>query len=142
MQDTYNLQRFVEAQEGEIQQVRSELQAGRKRSHWMWFIFPQLRGLGFTERAEWFGIRTLAEAQAYLSHAVLGSRLNECTDLVNKVDGRSIEQIFGEGDAKKFRSSMTLFLLAKQDDKTFAKALKKYYGGKVDKRTLEILDLS
>src|ERR1035438_1119774 len=115
--DNYNLQRFVEAQDPVFEQVRAELQAGQKQSHWMWFIFPQLRGLGRSATATRFAISSLAEAQAYGQHQILGPRLRECTRLVNGVERRSAREIFGYPDDLKFHSSMTLFAAAAPDEK-------------------------
>ena len=112
MSDPFKLQRFVEAQSGVIAQVRAELTAGRKESHWMWFIFPQLKGLGSSATARHYAIGSLEEARAYLSHPALGPRLRECTGLVNRTEGRSIEAIFAYPDHLKFRSCMTLFARA------------------------------
>ena len=109
MNDAYNLQRFLDAQESVIDDVRAQLQQGRKTSHWMWFIFPQIQGLGHSPMARRYAIGSLAEARAYLAHEVLGSRLKECTRLVMLIDGRSVREIFGSPDDLKFRSSMTLF---------------------------------
>ena len=109
MNDPYDLQRFVDAQDPAFEQVCAELHAGRKRSHWMWFIFPQLKGLGHSETARKFAISSRQEAEAYLQHPILGPRLRRCTQLVTEVEGRSIEQIFGYPDDLKFHSSMTLF---------------------------------
>jgi len=140
--DPYNLRRFVDAQDPVYERVRQELRGGRKSSHWMWFIFPQLRGLGQSQMAHTFGISSREEAQAYLEHPVLGSRIRECTRLVNLVEGRSIEQIFGYPDDLKFRSSMTLFASVQAEDPVFQDALKKYFGGEPDARTLELLATS
>jgi len=137
--DPYDLQRFVEAQAGCFERVCLELQAGRKESHWMWFIFPQLKGLGRSAMAERYGIASREEAQAYLAHAVLGTRLRRCTELVMKVEGRSAKQIFGFPDDMKFRSSMTLFASADAAGSVFNDALKKYFGGKPDQLTVERL---
>ena len=120
-------------------QVRQELAAGRKRSHWMWFVFPQLAGLGHSAMARRYAISSLAEAQAYLEHPVLGSRLVELTELVNQVNGRSIREIFGSPDDLKFHSSMTLFAYAHPDVSAFREALERYFGGVMDNRTLEKL---
>ena len=109
MPDPFDLDRFVQAQDPVLAQVRRELGEGRKRSHWMWFVFPQLRGLGRSATARHYGIGSLAEARAYLAHPALGSRLVECTGLVNRIEGRSAHQIFGGLDDLKFHSSMTLF---------------------------------
>jgi uncharacterized protein (DUF1810 family) len=141
MTDPYNLQRFVDAQDAVFEKVLAELRAGEKRSHWMWFIFPQLKGLGRSEMADTFGVSSQREAEAYLLHPLLGSRLRECSRLVNMVEGRSIEQIFGYPDDLKFHSSMTLFLFASAtaDNEVFEGALRKYFGGKRDPRTVERL---
>ena len=134
-----SLERFVEAQEPVIQQVLGELRAGRKTSHWMWFVFPQIRGLGHSPTAQHFAIATRAEAEAYLRHPILGPRLRECTRLVNAVEGRSIEEIFGHPDDLKFRSSMTLFANVTGDTQAFVDALNKYFAGEPDPLTLERL---
>jgi uncharacterized protein (DUF1810 family) len=134
--DPFNLQRFVEAQNPCFERVRSELREGKKRGHWIWFIFPQIKGLGHSPMAQKFAISSRDEAEAYLQHAILGPRLRECTRLVNSVEGRSIEQIFGNPDDMKFRSSMTLFAHATQDNQMFIDALQKYCGGKFDPLTL------
>ncbi|HYL74531.1 MAG TPA: DUF1810 domain-containing protein [Bryobacteraceae bacterium] len=139
MNDPYHLQRFVDAQNPVFEEVCSELRAGRKESHWMWFVFPQLKGLGRSWMAEEFGISSLAEAEAYLQHAILGPRLRECTRLVNSVVGRSVEQIFGSVDSMKFRSSMTLFAQVVPGNEIFVSAIAKYFEGKADRRTLELL---
>ena len=138
--DRYNLQRFVDAQDAVFEQVRSELRKGRKHSHWMWFIFPQIEGLGHSALASSFAISSRPEAEAYWNHAILGPRLRECTQLVNQVDGRSIEQIFGYPDDLKFRSSMTLFAHATSDTQVFHDAIEKYFAGKFDPLTLERLE--
>ena len=129
MHDPYDLQRFVTAQDPVFEQVRTELRAGRKRTHWMWFVFPQLQGLGHSPMAQKYAISSLEEAAAYLAHPTLGARLRECTDLVNHIKDRSIEQIFGYPDDLKFRSCMTLFADATPDNQVFKDALKKYYPG-------------
>ena len=137
MNDPHNLQRFADAQSPLYEQVRTELRNGRKRGHWMWFIFPQLRGLGSSAMATAFGISSRQEAEAYLDHPVLGPRLRECTRLVNLVEGRAIDQIFGYPDDLKFRSSMTLFASVAPADQVFKDALEKYFGGEPDPLTLE-----
>ncbi|KWC36304.1 calpastatin [Burkholderia ubonensis] len=136
MDDPYDLQRFVDAQDPVYAQVCDELRSGRKRSHWMWFVFPQIEGLGDSVMAQRYAIASLREADAYLRHPVLGERLRECTRLVNHVDGRSIQEIFGYPDYLKFRSSVTLFAHATSDNAEFVEALEKYYGGEADHRTL------
>jgi uncharacterized protein (DUF1810 family) len=138
MPDPYRLQRFVDAQVSCFAQVRSELSAGKKRSHWMWFIFPQLEGLGSSPMAQRFAISGIDEAKAYLAHPVLGDRLRDCTALVNAVSARSIEDIFGYPDHLKFHSSVTLFAEASHpENEVFKEALAKYFNGVPDKATLE-----
>src|SRR5271169_1019373 len=125
MNDPFDLQRFVTAQDPVFAQVCSELRRGRKEGHWMWFVFPQLEGLGHSWMASKFAISSRDEAEAYLKHSILGPRLKECTRLVNLVEGRSIEQIFGYPDDLKFRSSMTLFAHATPENEVFLNALQK-----------------
>jgi uncharacterized protein (DUF1810 family) len=137
--DPHNLQRFVDAQNPVFDQVCAELREGQKQGHWMWFIFPQLRGLGNSEAAVHFAITSLDEAQMYLKHPVLGPRIRECTRLVNLVEGRLINQIFGHPDDLKFRSSMTLFAAASSENRIFNDALQKYFCGEPDRLTLERL---
>lgn len=132
MDDPFNLTRFVDAQAGVIDQVVAELGAGRKRSHWMWFVFPQLRGLGSSPMALRYGIASLAEARAFLAHPVLGPRLRNCTALVLAVPSAPIGEILGSPDDLKFRSSMTLFARAATGDRLFTDALARYYGGVPD----------
>jgi uncharacterized protein (DUF1810 family) len=136
MNDPYDLQRFISAQDPVYEVVRSELRDGRKRTHWMWFIFPQIGGLGTSLLARKFAIGSLAEASAYLDHSALGSRLIECTGLVNLIEGRPIEQIFGYPDNLKFCSSMTLFAHATSDNHPFMAALQKFFKGESDPATL------
>ena len=140
MDHDYNLQRFVDAQQPVISSVMAELEHGRKHGHWIWFIFPQLKGLGHSANSDFYGIVSVQEAAAYLAHPILGPRLIECTQLVNAVEGRSAEDIFGEIDAMKFRSSMTLFAKAAPQNKTFDDALNKYFKGEADALTLKYLD--
>jgi uncharacterized protein (DUF1810 family) len=139
MDDPYNLQRFVEAQDSVYVQVVAELRQGYKASHWMWFVFPQIAGLGHSAMARQFAISGLDEARAYLQHPVLGPRLTECTRLVTQITGRTIDQIFGSPDDMKFRSSMTLFARAAPEDKLFEDALQKYFHGAYDQQTLSRL---
>ncbi len=139
MDDPYSLERFVDAQAPVYRRVVAELQSGRKESHWMWFIFPQIKGLGSSAMAIQFAIASRGEAQAYLDHPILGPRLRECTLLVIAAPGRSIEEILGYPDDLKFRSSMTLFASVAADSKDFTDALDKFYGGKADPATLERL---
>jgi uncharacterized protein (DUF1810 family) len=134
--DTYNLQRFVVAQFSVYSDVCTELRRGRKQSHWMWFIFPQIKGLGITSVSLRYAISGREEAQAYLAHPVLGPRLRECTKLVNAIEGRTIRQIFYSPDNLKFRSCMTLFSEATSDNEEFLLALRKYFGGQPDPATL------
>jgi uncharacterized protein (DUF1810 family) len=129
----------VRAQNPVFEQVRSELRKGRKTGHWMWFIFPQIRGLGYSQRATEFAISSRNETEAYLRHAVLGPRLRECTRLVILVEGRSIGDIFDYPDNLKFWSSMTLFAHVNLENRIFKDALQKYFGGEVDRLTLERL---
>jgi len=133
------LQRFVDAQNPVFEQVCVELRQGRKQTHWMWFIFPQIKGLGTSQMATKFAISSRQEAEAYLKHSVLGPRLRECTRLVNQVEGRSVNQIFGYPDDLKFRSSMTLFASTSCENAIFKDALQKYFGGEPDRSTLERL---
>ena len=139
MTDAYNLHRFLDAQERVYETVLAELRAGRKSSHWIWFIFPQIIGLGHSGMAQQFAIASLDEAKAYLQHPVLGPRLRECTQLVLDVNGRSAEEIFPYPDHLKFRSCMTLFLTAAIDNALFKDALLKYFDGKLDQLTMNVL---
>ena len=139
MTNTYNLHRFLDAQERVYDTVLNELRAGRKSSHWIWFIFPQISGLGHSAMAQQFAITSLDEAKAYLQHPALGPRLRACTQLVLDVNGSSAQEIFGYPDNLKFRSCMTLFLTAATDDTLFKDALLKYFGGKPDQLTLDLL---
>ncbi|NOJ48895.1 DUF1810 domain-containing protein [Bradyrhizobium archetypum] len=138
MNDPFDLKRFVDAQAPVYQRVVDELSRGRKQSHWMWFIFPQLAGLGFSEMAERYAITSRDEAIAYLKHDILGARLLQCTALVNAVEGHTIREILGSPDDLKFRSSMTLFASVSSDP-AFPAAIAKYHGGVADRRTLELL---
>jgi len=139
MDDRFHLQRFVDAQQPVYGNVLRELRAGRKRSHWMWFIFPQVAGLGNSVTSRTFAVSSLAEAASYLAHPTLGPRLRECAGLVAATDGRSIEEIFGHPDDLKFRSSMTLFAQAAPREPIFATCLQKYFGGQADPQTLQRL---
>lgn len=131
-----DLQRFVDAQARVIDRVRAELKAGVKKSHWMWFIFPQLKGLGHSETARRYAIHSLDEARAYHAHPVLGPRLRECTRLVLAANKKSIGEIFGDPDDLKFRSSMTLFARATPEP-VFRQALDKYFSGEEDPETVK-----
>jgi uncharacterized protein (DUF1810 family) len=137
--DPFDLRRFVDAQERVYDTVLAELHSGAKRSHWIWFVFPQLRGLGHSPTAVRFGISSLDEARAYLAHDVLGPRLRECTRLVAQIDGRSVEDIFGWPDNLKVCSSMTLFAHATDDNADFRAVLDKFYNGVQDPVTVERL---
>ena len=139
MKDAYNLQRFLDAQDDAFKKVVRELEDGQKRGHWMWYIFPQIKGLGRSIMAQKFAISSKGEAVAYLEHPILGTRLRQCTQLVNGIAGHSIEQIFYYPDHLKFHSSMTLFMASSIDNELFKESLNKYYAGKPDKLTLDIL---
>jgi uncharacterized protein (DUF1810 family) len=150
MDDPYDLTRYVQAQGPVFAHVCAELTAGHKRSHWMWFIFPQLKGLGSSPTAERYAIGSLEEARAYLAHPLLGERLRQCTQLVNRVEGRSAQAIFGYPDYLKFRSCMTLFACAAGAgeaaeggdagaNRVFSEALAKYFAGEADPLTRELL---
>ncbi|QTH11747.1 DUF1810 domain-containing protein [Pseudomonas corrugata] len=140
MHDTYNLFRFVEAQRPVFSSVMDELRAGRKTSHWMWFIFPQLEGLGRSGMAARFAISGLAEARAYLQHAVLGPRLEACVTTVLQHHDMSARQIFGSPDDLKFRSCLTLFMTAQPESALYPQALDQFYSGEPDSRTLLLLE--
>lgn len=139
MPDPHDLQRFIEAQDPVYLQVCVELAAGAKTSHWMWFVFPQLKALGRSATAQHFGIASRAEALAYWQHPVLGPRLKACSELVVAVEGRTALQIFRSPDDLKFRSCMTLFAQVAPQEPVFNRALAKYFGGEADARTLELL---
>ena len=138
-QDPHNLARFLTAQQPLYQQALKELNAARKTSHWMWFIFPQLAGLGHSPTAEHYAIKFLAEAQAYLTHPTLGPRLIECANALLQHQNKSATQILGAPDDLKLRSSATLFAQLTPADSPFAQILKKYYESKPDPKTLELL---
>jgi len=142
MAEPYNLERFVAAQEGVHERALAELRAGEKRSHWMWFIFPQIAGLGFSPMAQRYAIGSLDEARAYLAHPVLGDRLRACTAAVNGVTGRSAHALFGSPDDVKFRSSMTLFTRAAPEEPLFAAVMARYFDGEPDPLTLAKLGAS
>jgi len=143
MEDPFNLERFVNAQAAVFEEVLAELRAGEKRGHWIWFIFPQIKGLGRSSQSIHFGIGSVDEAVAYLRHPVLGPRLGRCTRLVTLVEGRTIREILGVPDDLKFRSSMTLFAHtaahAAMDPTDFNDALKKYFEGEEDSLTVALL---
>ena len=136
MDDPFNLQRFINAQDPVYANVIAELKRGRKTTHWMWFVFPQIKGLGHTAMAAKFAISSRSEAEAYLAHPVLGPRLRECTQLVLEIDGRTANEIFGDRDDLKFRSCMTLFAHCAHDSGIFQRALQKYFAGAEDPLTL------
>jgi uncharacterized protein (DUF1810 family) len=139
MHDPFDLERFVAAQAPVMPQVRRELAAGRKETHWMWFVFPQLRGLGTSAMATRYGITGLAEAAAYLAHPVLGARLRDGVALMGAVQGRSATAILGAVDAQKLRSCLTLFAAADPAEPVFRTALDRFYDGEADARTLALL---
>jgi uncharacterized protein (DUF1810 family) len=139
MDGPYNLRRFVNAQRPVYERVCRELRQGRKESHWMWFIFPQIKGLGHSEMAQKYGISSRDEAKAYLAHPVLGPRLRECSGIVADQEGKSVEDIFGYPDDRKFRSSMTLFAQTAKDNEIFTRCLEKYFQGEPDSLTLTAL---
>jgi len=136
MGDPYALDRFLQAQDSVMDAVRNELRAGRKRGHWMWFVFPQLKGLGASSTAQFYGIASLDEARAYLAHPVLGARLRECCALLLAVPGKSAHEILGSPDDLKLRSCATLFSLAAPGQSRFREVLQRFYGGEPDPRTI------
>jgi uncharacterized protein (DUF1810 family) len=138
MPDAHHLDRFVGAQAGVIDAVRDELRSGRKRSHWMWFVFPQLAGLGSSSTAQFYGIASLDEARAYLAHPVLGPRLRECCELMLAVPGKSAHEILGSPDDLKFRSCLTLFGVAAPQEQVFRQALARFYEAQPDPRTVAL----
>jgi uncharacterized protein (DUF1810 family) len=140
--ETYDLNRFISAQEGVFVRALAELRDGLKRSHWMWYIFPQIEGLGHSPTTRLYSIKSLEEARQYLAHPVLGTRLVECAEAVLAVQGRSVADIFGHPDDWKLQSSMTLFELVAGPQSVFARVLDKYYQGKRDPRTLQIVGRS
>jgi uncharacterized protein (DUF1810 family) len=140
MNDLFNLERFVAAQKSVYSTVIEELESGTKISHWMWFIFPQVEGLGKTETAKYYAIKSLDEAKSYVAHPLLGKRLQECIELVLDIDGKSANAVFGYPDNLKFKSSMTLFLVAAPHIDLFQRAINKYYDGQRDRVTIQILN--
>ena len=136
---TFDLQRFVQAQDPVMTQVEEELRRGRKQTHWMWFVFPQIAGLGHSPTARHYAIASRAEAAAYLAHPVLGPRLARCTELVTAVAGRTAHQLFGSPDDLKFHSSMTLFALVQPGSAVFQRALDQYFDGQPDQGTVQRL---
>ena len=139
MEDNYNLERFIKAQAGIYETAVYELKNGHKTSHWMWYIFPQIKGLGFSSMSIQYSISSLLEAEEYLNHPILGSRIRECTRIVLNINSHSARQIFGSIDEIKFRSSMTLFNYVQKNENIFELALAKCFKGLQDNRTLELL---
>lgn len=140
--DPHDLTRFVQAQEGAYDQVLSEIRSGRKRSHWMWYIFPQYEGLGFSSTSRRYAIKSLAEAEAYLRHPVLGPRLLECAEAAVRLDGRSASEVFGSPDDMKLRSCATLFACVSPPGSVFERLLDKYFLGQRDGKTLRLLGIA
>jgi uncharacterized protein (DUF1810 family) len=139
MPDAHDLQRFLKAQEDDYGTALEELRQGRKRSHWIWFVFPQIAGLGHSPTAQYYAIRSLEEAQAYLAHPILGARLHECLKALQLLDETDPASVFGNLDAMKFRSSLTLFAEADPNDAIVAAALDRWFGGTGDEKTLQLL---
>ena len=137
--DPFELERFVRAQEGTYEVALAEIRSGRKRTHWMWYVFPQVVGLGVSETSQHYAIGSAAEARAYLVHPVLGPRLVECVEAVHKVEGRSAHEIFGSPDDRKLRSCATLFAQVSPPGSVFERLLAKYFEGERDVRTVELL---
>ena len=137
----FDLTRFLRAQNMSYQTALSEIRAGEKQSHWMWFIFPQLKGLGFSDTAQYYGIDGLAEAKAYMENEVLSARLIEITSAALALKSSDASEVFGYPDDLKFRSSMTLFSLVEPKNEIFQRALDKFFDGKPDERTIELLRL-
>lgn len=137
--DPYNLARFVQAQEEDYEQALSEIRSGRKRSHWMWYIFPQFEGLGSSSTSQRYSIKSVAEAEAYLAHAVLGPRLVECAEALLRIDGLSAGTIFGSPDDMKLRSSATLFAGVSSERSVFHQLIDKYFHGERDDMTLRLM---
>lgn len=140
-EDAFGLGRFIEAQGRSYETALSELRAGEKRSHWIWYVFPQLRGLGHSDNAQYYGITSLDEARAYLADPILGKRLHECVDALLKLKDTSAETVLGHVDALKLRSSLTLFRIASPGDNAFVNALDQYFGGKLDPHTITLLEV-
>jgi uncharacterized protein (DUF1810 family) len=140
--DLYDLNRFVQAQENDYERALSEVKHGRKRSHWMWYIFPQFDGLGFSQTTKRYAIKSVAEAKAYLSHPILGSRLIECVEAVLSVEERSAYEIFGSPDDMKFKSCATLFAYVLPPGSVFDRLLDKFFEGDRDPKTLRLLEAS
>jgi uncharacterized protein (DUF1810 family) len=139
MNDPFDLNRFLKAQQGEYSHVLAEIRNGQKRTHWMWYIFPQIDGLAFSSMSKRYSIKSIEEVHAYLNHPVLGSRLTECAEAVLRVEGRSVAEIFGSPDDLKLRSSATLFASVSPPRSVFDRILEQYYHGEPDDRTLQLL---
>jgi uncharacterized protein (DUF1810 family) len=139
MADPYDLNRFLSAQEGDYERALGEIKNGRKRTHWMWYIFPQYDGLAFSSTSKFYAIKSLEEARAYLAHPVLGPRLRECAEAAVGVEGRSAGEIFGSPDDLKLKSCATLFACVSPPDSVFHRLLARYYGGQRDEKTLRLL---
>ncbi len=137
--DLFDLERFVKAQRGVYEQACAELRGGRKTGHWMWFVFPQIAGLGMSAMSQRYAIGSLDEAQAYLRHSILGSRLREVFGIVNEIEGRTVEEIFGWPDDMKLRSSATLFAHATEENAEFVELIRKYFGGEWDAKTVGLM---
>ena len=137
--DPHNLQRFVAAQERDYGQALAEIRSGRKRSHWMWYVFPQFTGLGMSATSQHYAIKSLAEADAYLAHSILGPRLVECAEAVLAIEGRSALEIFGSPDDMKLRSCATLFAHISPDGSAFHRLIDKYFDGQPDAKTLSLI---
>lgn len=137
--DPHDLDRFVRAQSRDYDRALEEIRGGRKRSHWMWYIFPQFEGLGFSEASRLYSIKSAAEAAAYLAHPILGPRLKECAEAALRVEGRSAHEVFGSPDDMKLRSSATLFSLMSPPGSVFHRLLDRYFQGDPDRRTLEVM---
>jgi uncharacterized protein (DUF1810 family) len=140
-QDAYNLDRFLRAQEDDYERALSEIKSGLKRSHWMWYIFPQFDGLAFSSTSKHYSIKSLDEARAYLAHPVLGPRLQECAEAVLGIEGKTASEIFGSPDDLKLRSCATLFAIASPPDSVFECVLRKYYHGERDSKTQHLLGM-
>ena len=138
--DPFNLSRFVSAQARDYEIAREELRNGRKRTHWIWYIFPQIDGLGYSANSKFYAIKSKAEAQKYLEHPLLGARLLECANILLKLEGRSASEILGSPDDLKLKSSMTLFAAVQSQEPAFARVLDKYFQGKRDITTIQLLD--
>ena len=139
MTDPHHLNRFIDAQESNYRSAQAEITAGQKRSHWMWYVFPQYDGLGFSSTSRHYAIKSLKEAAAYLDHPILGPRLRECVDVLLSVTGRPAHEIFGSPDDMKLKSCMTLFAHVSSEGSTFEKVLDRYFGGQRDGKTLELI---